>query len=156
MDLHPVAPSARREQTLESTPSIGGYLVAALIAVVLGSVLIATVVSVATENIFTLSGFLAVIGIVGTVAILAALVLAFPLAVLAHFRLRGARRQWIHVAGFAVVGTIVGLLTVAVVLNGLYSPGAAASMVLAVTVAAAVGRFCVSGRRWRQPFPFDR
>ena len=148
--------AARTEQTLEPTPSVGGYLTAAAIAVVLGSVLISAIVFRVTENMFSVSGFLAVTAINGVVATLAALILGFPLTVLAHFRLRAVRPQWIHVAVFAGVGAVVGLLAVAIVLNGLYTVGVSASMVVAVAVASAVGRWCVSGRRWREPFPFDR
>ncbi|QNK83237.1 hypothetical protein [Nakamurella sp. PAMC28650] len=152
----PIGFVARTEQTLEPTPSVGGYLTGAAVTVVLGSVLIAAIVFMATENIFSVSGFLAVTGIVGMVAALAALILGFPLIVLAHFRLRGVRPQWIHVAVFAGIGAVVGLLAVAVVLNGYYTAGVSASMVTVVAFAAAVGRWCVSARRWREPFPFDR
>jgi hypothetical protein len=161
MDLSPAAPAgprARPEPTWEPTPSIGGYLLAAVIAVVLGSVLIAEIVMVVTENAFTLSGFLGSSGVIAVVAAIAALVLGGPLTVLAHFQLRSVRPQWVHIAAFGAVGAVVGLVTTALLLAKLYSVGVDALIVGAVAVAAAVGRLCVSGHRWREsfPFPFDR
>jgi len=153
MDPLPPESDAHPTQSLHPTPDFSGYVVAVVIAIALGSVLIAAIL-VLTEFGFNGSDLPVLLPIIGVFASLAALVVAFPLIAIAHVWLHVVRAQWIHVAAFAGIGTVVGLLSVSVVLS--WKPaGVSALITLAVAVSSAVGRLCVSGPSWRKPFPFD-
>ncbi len=72
------------------------------------------------------------------------LVVGIPLTAMAHFVLRRVRRQSIHIAVFAVIGLIAGLLVAP--LGGTFWSGTTVLVALATGVSTAVGRAVVNRR----------
>ncbi len=122
-----------------NTPSVGGYVVAALCALGIGSVLVPVAFGGASSAADLLPG----IGLVLAFGFFVVLVIGAPLTVIAHFAVRTVERQSVHVAAFGVVGLLTGSLV------GLYlfdPVGFPLPVVLAVGVSAAAGRAVVNRR----------
>ena len=122
-----------------NTPSAGGYLAAALIALIIGSVLVPAAFGGA-ENV---SDFLIGVWLILVVGSLVVLVLGLPLALGAHYALRNVPNQGVHIATFGGVGLVTGAVAALVLLGPESFP---LPVVLAVGVSAAAGRAVVNRR----------
>jgi hypothetical protein len=121
-----------------NTPSVAGYVAAAFIALVIGSVL----VPLAFGGAGTFSDFLIGVWLILVVGSFVVLILGLPLTVAAHFALRNVPSQGVHIATFAGVGLLTGALVSLTFDQANFTP----TVVLAVGVSAAAGRAVVNRR----------
>lgn len=122
-----------------NTPSVGGYVAAAFIALIIGSVLMPLSSGGPRNSSDFFIGFWWVLAI----GFFAVLILGLPLTVAAHFTLRNEPRQRVHIATFGGVGMLTGALVGTVFLGSESFP---LPVVLAVGVSAATGRALVNRR----------
>lgn len=134
-DPDTVGPFTRR-----NTPNGAGYVIAALTALSVGSILVTIVLG----GVTSVSDFVTGVGIILAVGFIAMLTIGMPLTLLAHVVLRRVRQQSVHIVAFGVVGLLTGYLFG----RWLFSPpyGLPLPAVLAVGVSAAAGRAAVNHR----------
>lgn len=125
--------------TRRNTPSAAGYLIAAISALGIGSIL----VPIAFGGASNASDFLTGVGAVLAVGLIVVLVVGFPLILIAHLAVRHVERQSVHTATFGVVGLVAAALSGAWLF---YPYGFPLPVLLAVAVSAAAGRATVNHR----------
>jgi hypothetical protein len=122
-----------------NTPSAGGYLAAAFIALVIGSVL----VPVAFGGAKNASDLLIGVWVVLVVGFFVVVMFGFPLILGMHFALRNVPNQGVHIATFGGAGLLTGALACLVLLG---PESFSLPVVLAVGISAAAGRAVVNRR----------
>ena len=129
------------------SPTVGGYILGGVLAVVLGSVMIAGVFTTWNQVEFTVSDFLATVAFVGVPVLAAALILGAPLTVAAHYRLRRVHSRWIRVAVFGVVGAVVATVVIGLVFPFAWPAGIVALLIAAAALSSALGRLAIRDHR---------